>query len=174
MNQSKTNSIGEELPNLEANIRKALHAVKDPEIPAISVVDLGIIREIKADQDGNVTVVMTPTFSGCPAVDAMRKEIEEVVSKFPGVSECRIVVDFNLQWSSNMITERGLKSLKEFGLSAPRRFEGELTTTVLQDAACPVCGSEKTVMRSAFGPAACRAIHFCQNCLETFEQFKPV
>lgn len=159
----------------EAEIYTALEDVKDPEIPVISVVDLGVIHEVMVGEDGHVTVGLTPTFAGCPAIDAMRTDILRVLGEQgipPEKSEVKVL--YNQPWTTNKITPRGRIQLKDFGLSPPPAFDGMLTLEVLQNAICPNCSSNNTFMMSTFGPTACRAIHHCNNCKETFEQFKPL
>jgi ring-1,2-phenylacetyl-CoA epoxidase subunit PaaD len=159
----------------EAEIFAALEDVKDPEIPVISVVDLGVIHEVTIGEDGSVTVGLTPTFAGCPAIDAMREDILRVLGeKGIPAEKASVKVLYNQPWSTNKITPRGRIQLKDFGLSPPPAFDGMLTLEVLQNASCPNCSSNNTFMMSTFGPTACRAIHHCNNCKETFEQFKPL
>lgn len=150
-----------------------LQAVKDPEIPVISVVDLGVVSMIETDGSHQVVVGLTPTFAGCPAIDHMRRDIEQVLQE-QGVQQVEVKVLYHEPWSSNKISPRGKQLLKDFGLSPPPSFDGMLTLEVLQNAVCPKCGSNNTFMMNAFGPTACRAVHHCNNCKETFEQFKPL
>jgi ring-1,2-phenylacetyl-CoA epoxidase subunit PaaD len=154
-------------------IYEALEEVKDPEIPVISVVDLGVIRDVLVDSEGGVVVQLTPTFAGCPAIHVMKEDIERVVVAH-GASSCRVDVMYNEPWSTNLITPRGKQLLKDFGLSPPPAFDGMLTLEVLQNAVCPKCSSNNTYLISPFGPTACRAVHHCRNCKETFQQMKPL
>lgn len=153
-------------------ILNALHEVKDPEIPVISVIDLGVIPDVVIEGE-HVTVHLTPTFAGCPAIDAMKEDIIKVLAGH-GLENIEVKVLYNEPWSTNMISPRGRELLKDFGLSPPPAFDGMLTLEVLQNAICPNCSSNNTYMMSTFGPTACRAIHHCNNCHETFEQFKPL
>lgn len=157
----------------EAEVYLALEAVKDPEIPVISVVDLGVIRDVLIGADGMVVVQLTPTFAGCPAIEHMKRNIVEVLSA-AGIAHSRVDVMYNEPWSTNLISPKGRELLKDFGLSPPPAFDGMLTLEVLQNAICPKCSSNNTFMMNAFGPTACRAVHHCRNCRETFEQFKPL
>ncbi len=156
------------------DILLALHAVKDPEIPTISIVDMGIVTAVNVDGN-SVHVSLTPTFVGCPAIDVMRSDTERVL-KGLGFTSVSVHVDFQEQWSSNRITERGRAALLQHGLAPPEPFEDTLTLKleVLENIACPVCGSRNTTLRSPFGPTLCRSIHHCNTCGETFEAFKPV
>jgi ring-1,2-phenylacetyl-CoA epoxidase subunit PaaD len=154
-------------------VYEALQEVKDPEIPVISVVDLGVIRDVLIDAKGAVVVQLTPTFAGCPAINHMKENIVQVLTAH-GVKESRVDVMYNEPWSTNLISPRGRVLLKDFGLSPPPAFDGMLTLEVLQNAVCPKCSSNNTFLISPFGPTACRAVHHCRNCQETFEQFKPL
>ncbi|MEM0995473.1 MAG: 1,2-phenylacetyl-CoA epoxidase subunit PaaD [Bacteroidota bacterium] len=160
----------------EAKVYTALEDVKDPEIPVISVVDLGVIHNVEIADNERVTVEMTPTFAGCPAIDAMKSDIYRAMQEQLDLPKERVTVNvlYNQVWTTNKITERGRVILKGFGLSPPPEFDGMLTLEVLQNAVCPNCNSNNTFMMSTFGPTACRAIHHCNNCKETFEQFKPL
>ena len=157
----------------EDKILEYLEDVKDPEIPVISVVDLGVVHDVRIKAEGGVMVAMTPTFAGCPAIDYMKADIIEVLGK-KGIADVEVKIMFNEPWTTNKITPRGRQLLKDFGLSPPPAYDGMLTLDVLQNAICPKCSSNNTYMMSSFGPTACRAIHHCRNCKETFEQFKPL
>jgi ring-1,2-phenylacetyl-CoA epoxidase subunit PaaD len=156
----------------EEKILEWLDEVKDPEIPVISLVDLGVIRSIQI-ANNTVTVEMTPTFVGCPAMDYMEQDVKEVLKKH-GVVHVEVDISFEHSWNSNMITDRGREQLRKFGLAPPAKHNLIIDIDVLEMAECPVCGSENTIMKSPFGPTACRSIHYCKNCQETFEQFKPI
>lgn len=156
----------------QEDIFEALEAVKDPEIPVISVVDLGVIHDVKLLDEG-VLVEMTPTFAGCPAIDAMKEDVIQTLNG-KGIDHVEVKVLINEPWTTNKISQKGRLLLKDYGLSPPPAFDGMLTLEVLQNALCPNCSSNNTYMMSPFGPTACRAIHHCRNCKETFEQFKPL
>ncbi|MEL6623946.1 MAG: 1,2-phenylacetyl-CoA epoxidase subunit PaaD [Bacteroidota bacterium] len=153
-------------------IYKVLEQVKDPEIPVLSVVKLNIIHDVRIDGD-TVEVDMVPTFAGCPAIDVMKASIVKQLTE-AGVKEVIVHVKFKQEWSTNQITDEGRQVLKDFGLSPPPKYEGELTLETLAHAECPVCGSKNTQLLNSFGPTACRAIHHCLDCNETFEQMKPL
>ena len=153
-------------------VLKWLRDVKDPEIPVLSLADLGVITGVNID--GNeVQIEMTPTFVGCPALEVMQQEIREVLEKH-GISKVNIDVSFKKPWTSDRISKSGREALKKFGLAPPppRRLFIELD--ILERAVCPRCGKDNTELRSTFGPTLCRAIHYCHNCREAFEQFKPL
>lgn len=149
-----------------------LEEVKDPEIPVLSLVDLGVITEVTVEGN-HVRVEMTPTFVGCPALDFMKQEIHEVLNKY-GVSQVTIDVTFRKPWNSDLISERGKQALKKFGLAPPPSRELFTELDVLEHAACPRCNGTDTELRNTFGPTLCRSIHYCNTCREAFEQFKPL
>lgn len=154
------------------NVLAALDLVKDPEIPFVSVVEMGLIADVQVT-DERVRVKLTPTFAACPAVEVMRAESEKRIKDL-GISDVKVEVTFDPPWDSNRISEVGLRKLKEFGLAPPKRFTGELDLIQIQFVTCPFCDSADTTLESAFGPTLCRAIHYCNACKQSFEQFKPV
>lgn len=158
---------------LEQQILLALQAVKDPEIPTISVVDLGIITKV-ACNNGNALVTMTPTFTACPAIKIMQQQIKETLDQLPFVTQSEVVVDYSIPWTSNRITERGRKQIEEHGLASPAKYEGEVDLAMIEQAHCPHCGSTHTSLNVLFGATLCRSIHFCYDCKQSFEAFKPV
>jgi ring-1,2-phenylacetyl-CoA epoxidase subunit PaaD len=154
-------------------VLEALKDVHDPEIPVISVVDLGIISGIEINEEG-VLIRMTPTFSGCPAIHFIQDNIRTVLIEKLHTENVEVIVDFETTWGSNRISEKGLGILKRFGLAPPKRYDKELQISDIADISCPYCDSRDTVMKSAFGSTLCRSIHYCNHCLQSFEQFKPV
>lgn len=150
-----------------------LEAVKDPEIPVLSLIDLGVITEVAVTGD-HVRVEMTPTFVGCPAMDYMRDEVVTVL-KSHGVSQPEVNVTLKKSWSSDHISEKGKAALKAYGLAPPPGLQGLIQDIdILEHAVCPRCNGTNTVMRSPFGPTLCRSLHYCNDCREAFEQFKPL
>lgn len=156
-----------------ADIKEKLQEVKDPEIPTISVLELGVITKIEQPDSKTVHIEMTPTFVGCPAIDFMKLKVKKAVEQLD-LDEVQVVVNYDKSWSSNLITEEGKKKLKEFGISPPKQHNGDIEFKDLEEAACPHCNSHRTSLNSPFGPTLCRAIHVCYDCGEVFEQFKPV
>lgn len=161
----------------EAAILAALDAVKDPEIPVVSVVELGIVQAVTIEGDA-VRVVITPTFSGCPALHVMRQEIEACVL---GLGARQVTVDIQLDppWTSDRITPGARERMRAIGLAPPppaarRAFQVDLALLPAEEAspACPFCGSRDTALENAFGPTICRSIHYCHACQQPFEQFK--
>lgn len=153
-------------------IEEWLQEVKDPEIPVVSLVDLGVITGVDIDDDA-VTVTMTPTFAGCPAMDVMRQDVVSVLQNH-GIANVETRVTFDQQWNSNRITEKGRKALKKFGLAPPPRLDAILDIDVLEQVPCPYCDSTDTTLSTPFGPTLCRSMHYCNSCKQAFEQFKPL
>ena len=158
----------------ESAVRQALEEVMDPEIRMLSVIDLGIIPEIEILDDVFVKIYMTPTFSGCPAIHIMQADIRnKILEKFPDCA-VEVKVDFERTWNSNLISDKGREALKNFELAPPKKYDGEFDIESMKDAACPRCGSHHTTMQSPFGPTLCRSIHYCYDCKQSFQQFKPL
>jgi len=152
---------------------EALANVSDPEIPVLSVLEMGMIPKVSMEA-GTVVVEMTPTFAGCPALDVIRENLRLAV-RSAGFEDVRVNVVFDPPWTSDRITPEGLRKLREFGLAPPSRCGTTGPTfQALQKVACPYCNSADTTLESIFGPTLCRAIHYCNSCLQSFEQFKPV
>lgn len=159
----------------EKQIWKALEEVMDPEIPTISMVDLGIITHVQVDQaDNTASVTLIPTFSGCPALRVMEDMVREKVLSI-GIKEVKVSTNFDTAWTTDRITEKGRKALLRHGLAPPpEHTAGLIELSVLSDVACPYCQSKNTRLTTPFGPTLCRSMHYCDNCLQAFEQFKPV
>ena len=156
----------------EQQVWAALELVKDPEIPVLTVVDMGIITRV--DINGSIAkITMTPTFVGCPAIDVMKKSVQEEVTKL-GFEKVEVNVDFETTWTSDRMKPEARLKLEQFGLAPPPISDGELTLEQLNNVRCPHCLSTDTTLRSAFGSTLCRAIRFCFNCKQGFEQFKPI
>lgn len=166
-------------------ILDALQDVKDPEIPVVSVVDLGIVQTVEVVGD-RVTVSITPTFSGCPALDLMRSQIRERVREL-GAGEVEVPVVLDPPWSSDRITPEARERMKTIGLAPPPpagRFRADISLTSSPSLAavpaevaaspCPFCGSENTELEGPFGPTICRSLHYCHDCQQPFESFKPL
>jgi ring-1,2-phenylacetyl-CoA epoxidase subunit PaaD len=161
--------------SLEVAIWDALAGVADPEIPAVSVVDMGMIREISTDGDA-ARVVVLPTFTGCPAIAEIISDVKVAVEDVEGVASVDVDTSFDPPWTADRITEDGRRKLTEFGLAPPTGNAPVLITEIgLPKAAkCPFCGSTDTRNENPFGPTPCRALYYCSACRNPFEQFKPV
>jgi len=158
----------------EAAVWDALAGIPDPEIPVISLVDLGVVRDVAIDGD-RVRVEFTPTFLGCPALEVMRDALAEKVRELGGEPDVRVISDDS--WSSDKITPEGREKLRAAGLAPPAPREASAPTLVqLQSAVfrCPYCGSKHTKLENIFGPTPCRSVRYCASCRQPFEQFKTI
>src|SRR5262245_22376732 len=138
-------------------VMEALQEVMDPEIPVLSVVDLGIIAGVHLEEDF-ARIKMIPTFTACPAIQVMRKQIKEKVVSL-GFEQVEVEVDKSISWNSNLMSEEGKRKLKQFGLGTPLRHNGDFDLKDIEDTACPHCGSQNTTMNSLFGSTLCRSVH---------------
>ena len=159
---------------LEADsVWRALAEIPDPEIPVISIVDLGVVADVRV-AGNRVEVDFTPTFMGCPALDTMRHQIEDAVRGLGAEPVVHVVLDDS--WSTDRITPEGREKLREAGLAPPTpRSEGP-TLVQLQSNGfrCPYCGSRDTALENIFGPTPCRSLRYCRGCKQPFEQFKTI
>jgi len=166
----------------EEAVWAALAEIADPEIPAISVVDLGVIGEVvfaPAPGGGErLSVELLPTFIGCPAIDIMRQQIGERLRALDLADEVAVEVSFAKPWTSDRISPAGREQLRTSGFAPPvhigSSFASDQLLTVLPVAECPYCGSRNTTLENPFGPTLCRAIYHCADCRQPFEQFKTV
>jgi ring-1,2-phenylacetyl-CoA epoxidase subunit PaaD len=152
----------------------ALAEISDPEIPVVSLVDLGVIRDV-AVENGTVRVDFTPTFLGCPALEVMRDTMAERIRALG--AEPEIVVRADDSWSTDRITPAGREKLRASGLAPPAPREPNVPTLVqLQSNVfrCPYCGSTETRLENIFGPTPCRSLRYCTSCRQPFEQFKTI
>jgi ring-1,2-phenylacetyl-CoA epoxidase subunit PaaD len=158
----------------EAAVWDALAEIPDPEIPVISLVDLGVVRDVAIDGT-HVRVEFTPTFLGCPALEVMRDAMAEKVRELGGEPDVRVISDDS--WSSDKITPEGREKLRAAGFAPPAPREATAPTLVqLQSAVfrCPYCGSKDTKLENIFGPTPCRSVRYCASCRQPFEQFKTI
>ncbi|KEO83900.1 1,2-phenylacetyl-CoA epoxidase subunit PaaD [Tumebacillus flagellatus] len=154
----------------EETLWSLLQEVKDPEIPAISLVEMGMVNKAVVE-DGIVRIEVLPTFVGCPALEIMKRNISEIVGAAEGVKEVHVQFVFEPAWTSDRISEVGREKLKTFGIAPPPDL---LQIEESFEAACPFCGSSQTRLDNLFGPAACRSILYCESCKNPFEAMKPV
>ena len=152
-----------------------LQAVKDPEIPTISLIDLGVVRGVEIDDaTGKVSVHLTPTFAGCPAMDYMKRDVERTLLAH-GVPAVHVEISLREAWTSDMISDAGREALRRHKLSPPPVLGNQvLDLDFLEYAECPNCHGHNTELRTPFGATLCRAVHYCHDCRQLFEQFKPV
>jgi len=152
----------------------ALEEVPDPEIPVISLVDLGVVRDVRVDGE-RVRVELTPTFLGCPALEVMRRALAEKVASLGAEPEVEVITDD--AWSTDRISPAGREKLRAAGFAPPApRSAGPTTLVQLQAKGfrCPYCGSTETRLENIFGPTPCRSIRWCESCRQPFEQFKTI
>jgi ring-1,2-phenylacetyl-CoA epoxidase subunit PaaD len=158
----------------EAAVWKALREVEDPEIPVLSVVDLGVVRDVKVEE-GHVHVEFTPTFLGCPALEVMRSQMAERIRSLGAEAEVEVVLDDS--WSTDRITPEGREKLRRAGFAppTPRDVSAPKLVQLQSDAfRCPYCGSNETRLENIFGPTPCRSLRYCESCRQPFEQFKTI
>jgi ring-1,2-phenylacetyl-CoA epoxidase subunit PaaD len=154
------------------DVWEALAEIPDPEIPVISLVDLGVIKGIEVE-GRHVRIEFTPTFMGCPALEPMQRAMEQKVAALGAEAEVRVVLDDS--WSSDRITPEGREKLREAGFAPPSpRPAGKLDLVQIRNGPfrCPYCGSTDTRLENLFGPTPCRSIRYCNSCRQPFEQFK--
>ncbi|NOX63875.1 MAG: phenylacetate-CoA oxygenase subunit PaaJ [Chloroflexi bacterium] len=156
----------------ESMLWEALKEVMDPEIPVVSLVDMGIVRAVETD-GRNVTVTMTPTFSGCPALVVMERLIAEKMKEV-GAETVEVKTVLKPAWTSDWISEEGRAKLKAFGLAPPPVHGGDVNIMLVPTVACPRCDSTNVTVKNTFGSTLCRAIYYCNDCQDAFEQFKPL
>ena len=149
--------------SLDQQITSLLEQVTDPEIPVVSIADLGILREVKMENQ-RAEIVITPTYTGCPAMLEIEKDINNTL-KLAGIDDFKITTVLSPAWSTDFMTEAGKQKLKEYGIAPPNPSDES-------DIECPNCGSRNTEMISQFGSTACKSLFKCHDCLEPFDYFK--
>ena len=153
----------------------ALNTVMDPEVPVLSVVELGIVREVEV-HDEVVTVVVTPTYSGCPAMRAIEQDIEQALLG-RGAKSVTVQVSYSPAWTTDWIPAEAREKLRAYGIAPPGPADHDVPLAIGRRRAavrCPYCGSVATDLRSEFGSTACKAIHVCRSCQQPFEEFKAI
>lgn len=160
----------------------ALDEITDPEIPAISLVELGVIGKVAFEPRNaggeRLTVELLPTFVGCPAIDVMQQQIGERLRALELADEVQVELSFRVPWTSDRISPEGREKLRASGFAPPAligpSFDGAELQVLLGVATCPYCGSRNTTLDNPFGPTLCRAIYHCEDCHQPFEQFKTI
>jgi ring-1,2-phenylacetyl-CoA epoxidase subunit PaaD len=158
----------------EAQVWEALEEIPDPEIPVVSLVELGVIRSVDVE-NGHVRIEFTPTFLGCPALEVMKRAMEEKVAELGAEPEIEVIADDS--WSTDRITPSGREKLRAAGFAPPAPREATAPKLVQLQAnvfRCPYCGSRQTRLENIFGPTPCRSLRYCESCRQPFEQFKTV
>ncbi len=153
-------------------IREVLEAVRDPEIPILTIADLGILRDIYRRDDG-IVVVITPTYSGCPAMQTIEDDIVAVLAG-AGITDATVETRLAPAWTTDWLSAAGREKLLEVGIAPPAETSADKRrlTGSAPEIACPQCGSSETEKISEFGSTACKALYRCTNCLEPFDYFK--
>jgi ring-1,2-phenylacetyl-CoA epoxidase subunit PaaD len=145
-----------------------LEEIKDPEIPVLSIIDLGIVRDIKMNED-ELEIIITSTYTGCPAMDMIATAIRIELTTL-GFKQIKITTAISPAWTTDWISEEGKRKLKEYGIAPPRhRSDGDSLTSGVE---CPQCNSANTRVISEFGSTACKALYQCNDCKEPFDYFK--
>ena len=158
----------------ERQVWEAFAEIPDPEIPVVSLVDLGVIRSVDV-REGHVHVEFTPTFLGCPALEVMKAALEQKVAALGAEPEVEVVQDDS--WSTDRITPEGREKLRAAGFAPPAPREATAPRLVQLQAnvhRCPYCGSTETRLENIFGPTPCRSLRYCESCRQPFEQFKTI
>jgi ring-1,2-phenylacetyl-CoA epoxidase subunit PaaD len=159
----------------EARARTALESVMDPEVPVLSVIELGIVRDIVSDPASSaVTVTVTPTYSGCPAMHAIEAEITAAL-RAAGFRDVALKTVYAPAWTTDWIAEPAREKLRSYGIAPPGPALTELVPLgrAPRRLACPFCGSADTSLVSEFGATACKSLYSCHSCRQPFEHFKP-
>ena len=151
-----------------------LREIADPELPALSIVDLGIVREVRTEPE-QVTITITPTYSACPAIDVIAEEIRSSLKR-RGIEKLRLETKLSPAWTTEWLSDEAKQRLREYGIAPPQSL---VPATGIQPApsrpgsvACPQCGSESTVLVSRYGSSLCKALYKCLSCREPFDAFK--
>jgi ring-1,2-phenylacetyl-CoA epoxidase subunit PaaD len=152
----------------EAEVWEALEEIPDPEIPVISLVDLGVIRSVDVS-NGHVRIEFTPTFLGCPALEVMKRAMEEKIRELGAEPDVSVINDDS--WGTDKITAVGREKLRAAGFAPPAPRLVQLQSQVHK---CPYCGSTDTKLENIFGPTPCRSLRYCESCRQPFEQFKTI
>lgn len=153
-------------------ITALISEIPDPEIPVITISELGVIRDVIVNGD-NVEVKITPTYSGCPAMQRMENDIKEILHK-NGIANLKITTVYSPPWTTDWITDEAKEKLRKYGIAPPEKTTEDKSwlTGKSKIVKCPRCGSVNTKLVSQFGSTACKALYQCQDCLEPFDYFK--
>lgn len=162
-------------PVSREELRAILDQVMDPEVPVLSVVELGIVRDVDVS-DGGVVVTVTPTYSGCPTMAVIERDIEAAL-RARGVEHVEVRTSYSPAWTTDWIASEAREKLRAYGIAPPGAVDHDAPIAIggrRPAVRCPYCGSTNTEMRSEFGSTACKAIHFCRSCSQPFEEFKAI
>jgi ring-1,2-phenylacetyl-CoA epoxidase subunit PaaD len=155
-----------------ARASAAAGSVLDPEVPVLTIADLGVLRDVTVDPAGRVVVTVTPTYSGCPAMDVIRRDVEDAVHA-AGFSDVEVRTVLSPPWTTDAMTDRGRRALLDYGIAPPQRHTSTSGPIVVSlSVRCPQCDSPDTRELSHFGSTACKSMWACNSCLEPFDHFK--
>ena len=165
--------------NSKEHIITVLEKVTDPEIPVLTIIDLGIVRDVICHEDEEVEIIITPTYSGCPAMDAIGFDIKLKLIE-EGFKKIKITYTLSPPWTTDWMTESGKQKLKQYGIAPPQHISGSENKSRIdkllfeedEHIECPHCNSTNTRLLSEFGSTACKALHKCLDCKEPFDYFK--
>jgi ring-1,2-phenylacetyl-CoA epoxidase subunit PaaD len=157
--------------DLVARAREAVEQVCDPEIPVLTIADLGVLRSLDVATDGTVEVTITPTYSGCPAMDVIGFEVKAALLK-AGIDKARVRQVLSPAWTTDWMSEAGKAKLRAYGIAPPAGRTSRRALFGEESIACPHCGSQQTEKVSEFGSTACKALWRCTTCREPFDYFK--
>jgi ring-1,2-phenylacetyl-CoA epoxidase subunit PaaD len=156
---------------------EVLHGIPDPEVPALDIVELGIVRKVELSADGAVAVEVTPTYSGCPAMRTIEQDIVAALNA-NGYDRVEIRTVYSPAWTTDWLSDAAKAKLKAYGIAPPGRAVVEQALVPLLSsvsrASCPYCNSSNTERKSEFGSTSCKAIHYCHHCHQPFEEFKAI
>lgn len=178
MVNAETTATASAAPTGTLDLRAAIGSISDPEVPVITIEDLGILREVLVDEPARtVNVLITPTYSGCPAMDAIRAHIEHVARRegYTATVQTRL----SPAWTTDWMSQTGRDKLREFGIAPPGHRSDVAAQPVgvslaVRQVTCPLCGSDDTEEISRFGSTACKALRRCNQCREPFDEFKAI
>lgn len=159
-----------DLEALCEEVRRVAGAVVDPEIPVLTIADLGVLRDVRV-VDGTIEVAITPTYSGCPAMNMIKAEIESAVAR-AGLAPVVVKTVLSPAWTTDWMTDEGRQRLLDYGIAPPAKGAGRRALFAREAVTCPACGSEDTTEIAPFGSTSCKALWRCNGCLEPFEYFK--
>jgi len=163
-------NVAAEAADLRARAWSAAAGVVDPEIPVLGIADLGVLRDVRID-GGRVEVLITPTYSGCPAMAMIALEIEVALAK-AGFERAKVTTVLSPAWTTDWMSEAGKEKLRQFGIAPPAGRTGRRALFGEEQVSCPHCGAADTVRISEFGSTACKALYRCRACAEPFDYFK--
>jgi ring-1,2-phenylacetyl-CoA epoxidase subunit PaaD len=154
------------------DILSLLNNIPDPEIPVLSVVELGVVRNIEFRDNGELLIKITPTYSGCPAMKRMEQDIKQKLEE-SGIMNYKIETVYYPAWTTDWITDSARRKLEQYGIAPPEKSEDKSTLTLHpKKLRCPRCKSENVEMVSQFGSTPCKALYKCNSCMEPFDYFK--